>query len=86
MTQALEGLEGCINVADDIIVAGPGETHEEAERDHEKNLKMLKERCKDKGIKLNPNKASEKQEEVTFMGHSLAPKVFSQTQAKSRPY
>ena len=36
--------------------------------------KMLKERCKDKGIKLNPNKASEKQEEVTFMGHSISAK------------
>ena len=35
---------------------------------------MLKERCKDKGIKLNPNKASEKQEEVTFMGHSISAK------------
>ena len=35
---------------------------------------MLKERCKDKGIKLNPNKASEKQEEVTFMEHSISAK------------
>ncbi|KAK3765192.1 hypothetical protein RRG08_051817 [Elysia crispata] len=35
---------------------------------------MLKERCKDKGIRLNPNKASEKQEEVTFMGQSISAK------------
>ncbi|KAK3773979.1 hypothetical protein RRG08_056751 [Elysia crispata] len=63
-----------LNAADDIIVAGRGETQEEAERVHEKNLKMLKERCKDKGIKLNPNKASEKQEEVTYMGPSISAK------------
>ncbi|KAK3774254.1 hypothetical protein RRG08_050759 [Elysia crispata] len=74
LTQALEGLEGYINVADDIIVTGRGDTQEKAEKDHEKNIKMLKERCKDKGIKLNPSKASEKQEEVTFMGHSISTK------------
>ncbi|KAK3700848.1 hypothetical protein RRG08_011602 [Elysia crispata] len=67
LTQALEGLEDCINVT---IEVRPKKKQREIMR---KNLKMLKERCKDKGIKLNPNKASEKQEEVT-MGHSISAK------------
>jgi len=53
MHQALEGLEGVAVIADDILVYGEGETHEEALVSHEKNFKSLLERCREKNIKLN---------------------------------
>ena len=37
MMQALEGLEGIIVVADDIMVFGEGSTEKEAEIEHDKN-------------------------------------------------
>uniref|UniRef100_A0A2C9M825 Reverse transcriptase domain-containing protein n=1 Tax=Biomphalaria glabrata TaxID=6526 RepID=A0A2C9M825_BIOGL len=39
LAQALERLDGCINVADDIVIAGCGNSIEEAERDHDTKLK-----------------------------------------------
>uniref|UniRef100_A0A2C9LE02 Reverse transcriptase domain-containing protein n=1 Tax=Biomphalaria glabrata TaxID=6526 RepID=A0A2C9LE02_BIOGL len=50
---ALEGLKGCFNYVDDIIVVGRGRTKEEALRDHDINLKELMKRCQEKKIKLN---------------------------------
>ncbi|KAI8733312.1 Retrovirus-related Pol polyprotein [Biomphalaria glabrata] len=46
LTEALLGLEGCINVADDIVIVGCGQSKEEAEKDHSDKLKRLRERCK----------------------------------------
>ena len=51
--QALEGLDGVLCIADDIIVYGKGETLEVANRNHDQSLQNLLQRCRDKGIKLN---------------------------------
>jgi len=42
----LEGLDGVIVIADDILVYGSGENDKEASEDHDKNMKNLLERCK----------------------------------------
>ena len=72
LAEALEGLSGCINVADDIVVAGCGNTMEEALRDHKNKLTKLRERCKSKSININETKTLETQEEIEFMGHCIS--------------
>lgn len=39
--QVLEGLKGVRSVADDILVYGEGKTIQEAERDHDQNVRSL---------------------------------------------
>ena len=70
----LEGLMGVINIVDDILVYGIGNTAEEANIDHDKNLQGLLDRCREKGIALNPDKLKLRRKEVTFMGHVLTDK------------
>ena len=43
---ALDGIEGVICVADDILLYGVGEDEEKAKEDHNKKLEILMERCK----------------------------------------
>ena len=73
LIQALEGLPGVVNVADDIVVVGRGQSVSEAEADHERNLKALRARCLEKRIVLNDEKARVKQCEIVFMGHLISP-------------
>ena len=56
VNDVLSGLPGVKVIADDILVFGSGETDEEAYQDHDKNLRRLMERCKEKGLRLNPDK------------------------------
>ena len=71
LDDALEGLRGVKTIADDILVYGEGETHQEAERDHDENLRALMTRCREKQVKLNRQKLKFKQTEVSFMGHLI---------------
>ena len=41
----LDGLQGVINIADDICVFGCSNSKEEADLDHDKNLTSLLEKC-----------------------------------------
>ena len=54
--EVLEGLQGIHNIADDILITGQGETHEEAVQDHDRNLITLLERAREVNLKLNPKK------------------------------
>jgi len=45
---ALEGLDGVLCIADDILVFGEGTTYQEAEQDHDRCLAALMERCSKK--------------------------------------
>lgn len=72
LIQALEGLPGIVNVADDIVVVGRGRSMAEAEVDHERNLMALRTRCKEKEIVLNDDKTRIKQKEIVFMGHLVS--------------
>lgn len=82
LSEALQDLPGCLNVADDIVVAGRGSTIDEADKDHERNLSNLKQRCHEKNIKLNETKTIEKQSEITFMGHRISDKGIAPTSEK----
>ena len=65
---ALEGLEGIICIADDILVYGEGNDYEEAQKDHDRRFIVLMERCHQKNIKLNAAKLQFKLRELKFMG------------------
>ena len=69
--EALEGLSGLANIADDIMVYGLGDTFEEAEENHDKHVVALMERCQKVGLKLNPSKIQFKLKEISFMGHVI---------------
>ena len=68
--EALEGLTGVVNKADDILVFGSGDSMEEA--DHDINLWNLMLRCREVNLKLNPRNFQFKVKQVTWMGHLLS--------------
>ena len=72
LVQALEGLVGVACIADDILIYGIGDTLDEARQDHDKNLSLLLERCRQKSIKLNREKVLLRVQQVDFMGHLTA--------------
>ena len=82
LAEALEGLTGCINVTDDIVITGRGKTIEEANMDHDMNMKKLEECCQQKNIKQNNEKSSIKQKEITFLGHKISEKGIEPTHEK----
>ena len=65
----IEGLQGVEVVADDFLVIGCGESFEEANRNHDKNLDALLRWCSEKGVRLNANKLKLRLPEVPFIGH-----------------
>ena len=67
--EVIEGLEGVINIGDDILVFGRGETYSEAAKDHDANLIALLQRARERNLKLNPKKFKLKQ--MLFMGHQV---------------
>ena len=71
MHATLEGLAGVACIADDILVYGCGETVEEAEKDHDRNLISLLERCRERNLHLNDDKIQLRRQSITFMGHEL---------------
>jgi hypothetical protein len=56
LTEAVGDLNGTFTIADDIIIAGCGQTDEEAKRDHETKLCKLYARCKEQNSILNDKK------------------------------
>ena len=68
LSTALEGLEGIICIADDILVYGEGNNYEEAQKDHDRRFIALMECCHQKNIKLNAAKLQFKLKELKFMG------------------
>ena len=71
VNQVLEGLEGILNIADDILVYGVGDTVEKAIADHNRKLEALLLRCRERGIALNKEKLKLRVQRVKFMGHVL---------------
>ena len=52
--QTLEGLDGVLNIADDILIYGVGDSPEQANADHDRKLEaLLAQRCRERGIALN---------------------------------
>ena len=72
LMSALEGLDGVLCIADDILVYGEGTTYQEAEKDHDRRLAALMECCSKKNIKLNQSILQFKLKQVKFMGNVKA--------------
>ena len=69
MSQALDGLEGILNITDEILLYGVGDTKDEACHDHDLKLEALLPRCRECGIAPKKNKLTLRITEVPFMGH-----------------
>ena len=82
LTHALENLPGVLCIADNILIYGTGETDEEATAKHGRSLQDLLQRCKDRGIVLNPDKMKLRMSEDSFMGHLLTNKGLKSDPAK----
>ena len=78
----LDGLQGVINIADDICVFGYGNSKEEADLDHDKNLTSLLEKCSKQDFRLSAEKLQFKSPSVTFLGHRLTDKGVEPDPAK----
>ena len=64
---ALEGLEGVVCVADDILVYGVGGDEQQAIEDHDKKLQSLLVRCSAQGLRLNNEKTELRKDEISFV-------------------
>lgn len=69
---AIAGLEGVSTIVDDMVIWGAGETIEQAEEHHDRNLAALMQRCRERNIKLNPDKFQFRVPEVAYVGHRLS--------------
>ena len=78
----LDGLQGIINIADYICVFGCGDSKDEADLDHDKNLTSLLEKCSKQDLRLSAKKLQFKSPSVTFMGHTLTDKGVEPDPAK----
>ena len=56
MNAVLQDLPGVKVIADDILIFGKGATDAEAFADHDRDPKLLMDRCQSKGLKLNSKK------------------------------
>ena len=66
------GMEGVVNIADDIIVAGRGESLTDAHVDHDNTVLELLKYLSQHRLKLNPDKIKFKTRTAPFMGHVLS--------------
>ena len=73
MHEFVEGLQGVEVIADDFVIAGFGDTTEEAYKSLEQNERSFFTRCREWNLKLNKLKVSRAQTNVPFMGHLLTP-------------
>ncbi|CAC5379318.1 unnamed protein product [Mytilus coruscus] len=67
----IENLPGVRTVADDIIIYGEGQTIENATLDHDRKLKALLDRCRERNIKINRDKFVLRATEMPYIGHLL---------------
>lgn len=65
MDECFEGLEGVCVIVDDILVYG------QTRQDHDRHLRDVLIRARDRGIKLNEDKLEVGVPEVQYFGHSL---------------
>lgn len=63
MDQILEGLDGVVSIADDVVVYG------EDDDAHDRNLHKLMKRAENTGLVFNSNKCAIKQSSVSFFGN-----------------
>ena len=71
MNQLVECLAGIEVIHDDFLIVGCGTTDEEADNDHDKNLRAFLDRARDCNLRLNAEKMKLKMTEVPYTGHLL---------------
>ena len=71
LDEALEGLEGVFSVVDDVVIAGCGQTMDEAQVDNQRKLTETLKRCAEKNIVLNEDKQQTGLTEIAFHGHRI---------------
>ena len=69
LNHALVGLKGVRTIHNDILVFGEGSTEDEALVHHDRNLRSLMQRCRERNVKLNKAKVKLRCGEVPFLGH-----------------
>ena len=82
LDEALGGLKGVFSVVDDIVIAGCGQTMEEAQIDNQRKLTKTLKRCAEKNIVLNEDKQQTGLTEITFHGHRVTKDVVKADKAK----
>ena len=84
LNHALVGLKGVRTIHDDIMVFGEGSTEDEALVDHDRNLRSLMQRCRERNVKLNQAKVKLRCGEVPFLGHLITKDGLKADPAKDR--
>ena len=67
----MTGIKGLIQIADDFLIYGKGDTFEAAQLDHDRNLKAFLDRCRERSVKLNKSKMKINTTNVRWIGHIL---------------
>ena len=75
MNQLVEGLKGTEVIHDDFLIVGCGDTDDEAEADHDRNLKAFLECARECNLRLNADKLKLKMTQVPYIGHLLTREV-----------
>ncbi len=68
LNETLDQLDGVHVIADDVIIAGVGDNMSNATRNHDCRFHEFLERCKEKGIVLNPKKFELRKPEIKIAG------------------
>ena len=71
MNQLVEGLAGKEVIHDDFLIVGCGTTDEDADIDHDKNLREVLDRARERNLRLHAEKMKLKMTEVPYIGHLL---------------
>ena len=64
-------IKGTAVIADDLLVYGEGDDMETATSDHDKNLRIVLERTRERNLTLNKDKVRLRLTEVPYIGHLL---------------
>ena len=84
MHELVEGIEGVEVIADDFLIVGVGDSHQEAVQHHDKKLLKFLTRCEERGIVLNITILQLRQQEVIIIGHIMSDKGLQADPAKVR--
>ena len=71
MNDTFGDIKGTAVIADDLLVYGEGDNMETATSDHDKNLRIVLERARERNLTLNKDKVYLRLTEVPYIGHLL---------------
>ena len=71
MNDTFGDIKGTAVIADDLLVYGEGDDMETATSDHDKNLRIVLERARERNLTLNKDKVRLRLTEVPYIGHLL---------------